>query len=135
MLSGEEIAPEADRKDQYQQAHVLGDGHARAPDRRFVFAEHLDQESRDRVEQKDVIDGEMQYSQYAWDSILVENSSTIPDLDLVLVEFVGESSVLSEPIVRQRISSSGSNCRNQPRYPILQWGMMNLEYAGTGRIA
>jgi len=30
---------------------------------------------------------------------------------------------------------SGSNCRNQPRYPILQWGMMNLEYAGTGRIA
>ena len=89
----------------------------------------------DRVEQKDVIDGEMQYSQYAWDSILVENSSTIPDLDLVLVEFVGESSVLSEPIVRQRISSSGSNCRNQPRYPILQWGMMNLEYAGTGRIA
>jgi hypothetical protein len=61
----------------------------------------------DRVEQKDVLDGEMQYSQYAWDSILVENSSIIPDLDKVLLEFVGGPSVLSESTVRQHISSAG----------------------------
>jgi hypothetical protein len=61
----------------------------------------------ERVEQKDVVDGEMQYSQYAWDSILVENSSIIQDLDKVLLEFVGGSSVLLESIVRQRISSAG----------------------------
>ncbi len=61
----------------------------------------------DRVEQKDILDGEMQYSQYAWDSILVENSSTIPDLDKVLLEFVGGPSVLSESMVRQHISSAG----------------------------
>jgi hypothetical protein len=30
--------------------------------------------------------------------------------------------------------SSSSNCRNQPRYPVLAWGVMHLEYAGTGRI-
>jgi hypothetical protein len=61
----------------------------------------------DRVEQKDILDGEMQYSQYAWDSILVENSSMIPALDRVLLEFVGGPSVLAESIVRQRISSAG----------------------------
>jgi hypothetical protein len=61
----------------------------------------------DRVEQKDILDGEMQYSQYAWDSILVENSSVIPDLDKVLLEFVGGPSVLSESSIRQHISSAG----------------------------
>ncbi len=61
----------------------------------------------DRVEPKDVLDGEMQYSQYAWDSILVENSSIIPDLDRVLLEFVGGPSVLSESVVRKHISSAG----------------------------
>jgi hypothetical protein len=61
----------------------------------------------DRVEQKDVLDGEMQYSQYAWDSILVENSSIIPGLDRVLIEFVGGPSVLLESKVRQHISTAG----------------------------
>lgn len=61
----------------------------------------------DRVEQKDVMDGEMQYSQYAWDSILVENSSVIPNLDRVLLEFVGGPAVLPESIIRQHISSAG----------------------------
>jgi hypothetical protein len=61
----------------------------------------------DRVEQKDILDGEMQYSQYAWDSILVENSSTIPGLDHVLLEFVGGPSILAESTVRKHISSAG----------------------------
>jgi hypothetical protein len=61
----------------------------------------------DRVEQKDIIDGEIQYSQYAWDSILVENSSTVPDLDKVLLEFVGGPSVLLESVVRKHVSSAG----------------------------
>lgn len=66
----------------------------------------------DRVEQKDILDGEMQYSQYAWDSILVENSSIIPDLDKVLIEFIGGASVLSESIIRQHISSAGVSAEN-----------------------
>jgi len=61
----------------------------------------------DRVEQKDVLDGELQYSQYAWDSILVENSSLIPNLEGVLLEFVGGSSVLDESVVRKHVSSTG----------------------------
>jgi len=30
---------------------------------------------------------------------------------------------------------SSSNCRNQPCYPVLEWEVMNLGYAGTGRTA
>ena len=61
----------------------------------------------DRVEQKDILDAELQYSQYAWDSILVENNSVIAELDNVLLEFVGDNSVLDETTVRQRVSHAG----------------------------
>ncbi len=50
----------------------------------------------DRVEERDVLDGEKQYSQYALDSILVENGITIPQLEAVLFEFVGGPPVLKE---------------------------------------
>jgi hypothetical protein len=62
---------------------------------------------RDRVEQKDILDAELQYSQYAWDSILVENNSVIQSLDRVLLEFVGETSILTESAVRKCVSSAG----------------------------
>jgi hypothetical protein len=62
---------------------------------------------RDRVEEKDILDAEMQYSQYAWDSILVENSSTVPELEKILIEFVGGESVLTQSSIRQHISSTG----------------------------
>lgn len=61
----------------------------------------------DRVEQKDILDGELEYSQYAWDSILVENNTHIPNLDKVLLEFVGGKSVLLESTVRQHVSAAG----------------------------
>jgi hypothetical protein len=61
----------------------------------------------DRVEQKDIIDGEMQYSQYAWDSVLVENSSFIPKLQEVLLEFIGGPTVVTESMVWKHISSVG----------------------------
>lgn len=61
----------------------------------------------DRVEQKDISDGEYQYSQYAWDSILVENSTMIPNLDRVLIEFVGAKSILTQSHLRQCVSSAG----------------------------
>lgn len=54
----------------------------------------------DRVEEKDILDGEKQYSQYALDSILVENGITIPELESVLFEFVGTSSILTEADVK-----------------------------------
>lgn len=61
----------------------------------------------DRVEERDILDGEKQYSQYAWDSILVENGITIPQLEAVLLEFVGSDRIIHESLVRQKISRSG----------------------------
>jgi len=57
----------------------------------------------DRVEEWDVLDGERQYSQYALDSILVENGITIPQLESVLFEFVGAPSIVSADDVGKRI--------------------------------
>jgi hypothetical protein len=31
--------------------------------------------------------------------------------------------------------ASSSNCRNQPCYPVLEWEVMNMGYACTGRTA
>jgi hypothetical protein len=56
----------------------------------------------DRVEERDIEDGEKQYSQYAWDSILAENGITIPQLEAVLIEFVGSDAVILESTVRER---------------------------------
>jgi hypothetical protein len=58
----------------------------------------------DRVEEKDIVDGEKQYSQYALDSILVENGITVPELESVLFEFIGNSAILSKSQVIRQIS-------------------------------
>jgi hypothetical protein len=59
-----------------------------------------------RVEERDILDGEKQYSQYALDSILVENGITIPQLESVLFEFVGASPIISDSRVREFISKA-----------------------------
>ena len=48
------------------------------------------------VEQKDITNAEYIYSKYAMDSILVENSITVPQLESVLYEFAGRSSIVAE---------------------------------------
>lgn len=66
----------------------------------------------DRVEEKDVLDGEKQYSQYALDSILVENGVTIPQLESVLFEFVGCRAVSPEEDVKRLVSKAGIPTKN-----------------------
>ena len=48
------------------------------------------------VEAKDITDAEYIYSKYAMDSILVENSISVPQLERVLYEFAGLSSIVSQ---------------------------------------
>jgi hypothetical protein len=60
----------------------------------------------DRVEEKDILDGEKVYSQYALDSVLVENGVTIPQLQAVLYEFVGDKSILSETSVLLKVTDA-----------------------------
>jgi len=61
----------------------------------------------ERVEEHDILDGEKQYSQYAIDSILVENGISIPELEAVLLEFVASPAVLAESLARQNVSRAG----------------------------
>ncbi len=59
------------------------------------------------VEEKDILDAEKQYSQYAWDSILVENGISVPQLESVLLEFVGCTPILSASTVLNFVSKAG----------------------------
>jgi uncharacterized protein (DUF1778 family) len=58
----------------------------------------------DRVEEKDIHDAEYAYSQYALDSILVENGISIPQLETVLEQFSGATAILDHRIVGQTVS-------------------------------
>jgi arginine deiminase len=49
-----------------------------------------------RVEEDDLISAEKQYSHYAFDSILVENGITVPQLEKLLYEFAGKHYLVSE---------------------------------------
>ena len=57
-----------------------------------------------RVEEDDVVRAEKDYSKYALDSILVENSLSLPQLENVLYEFVGAPVILNEQQVRAFLS-------------------------------
>src|SRR5665213_1502394 len=59
------------------------------------------------VEVVDLRAAEMKYSQFAFESLLVENGITIAEFQDVLFEFIGEPSILEESQVRQLIVSSG----------------------------
>lgn len=60
-----------------------------------------------QIEKKDITEAERQYSQYAFDSIKVEN--TLPDINLedVLFEFVGMPAVLTKSEVLSVLRSAG----------------------------
>jgi hypothetical protein len=53
-----------------------------------------------RIEEDDVLRAEYAYSEFAMDSIMVENSITLPQLERVLYEFAGAPVIVAEPQVR-----------------------------------
>ena len=59
------------------------------------------------VEVTDLRSAEMKYSQFAFESLLVENGITIAEFQDVLFEFISESSILEEIRVRELILRSG----------------------------
>lgn len=60
-----------------------------------------------RVEESDILKAEEQYSQFAFDSIQVENGISLPELQAVLFEFVGHRGVLSKSDVITIFKKSG----------------------------
>lgn len=49
-----------------------------------------------KVQQEDVANAQKQYSQHAFDSLIAENTSRIPDLEALLFEFAGGPGIISE---------------------------------------
>lgn len=60
-----------------------------------------------RVEADDIIAAENDYSQFAFEAILVENGITIEDFEAVLLEFLGAPAVLSKNEVLEHIAGAG----------------------------
>lgn len=61
----------------------------------------------DRVEEEDLLAAERAYSQFAFESLLVENGITITQFQTILYEFLGEPEILTEPDVRTLILRAG----------------------------
>jgi hypothetical protein len=59
-----------------------------------------------RIQDTDVNSAEYEYSRYAMDSIMVENSITLPQLESVLYEFVGSPAVITQPQVTQILTKA-----------------------------
>ena len=60
-----------------------------------------------RIEEEDILEAERQYSQYAFESINVEN--TLPDIDLenIIFEFVGMPTILPKSEVLSTLENAG----------------------------
>jgi hypothetical protein len=61
------------------------------------------------VSQQDILDSEKQYSQFAFDSILVETGATTERMEDMLYEFVGSSPVLTQDELESRLSKIGAS--------------------------
>jgi hypothetical protein len=61
------------------------------------------------VTEQDILDSEKQYSQFAFDSILVETSASTERMEDILYEFVGSSSVLAQMDLESRLSKIGTS--------------------------
>jgi hypothetical protein len=60
----------------------------------------------DLIEEADVLGAEYEYSRYAMDSIMVENSVTLPQLEIVLYEFAGSPVIVTEQEVKVILSKA-----------------------------
>jgi hypothetical protein len=65
------------------------------------------------VRESDILDAERQYSQYALESILVENGVSVTTLEAILYEFAGCESHLSEDEVKAHLSKAGVSAGEQ----------------------
>jgi hypothetical protein len=61
----------------------------------------------DLVEEDDILAAEMNYSQFAYEALLVENGITVKQLDSVLLEFMASDAILPASAVRANLSVAG----------------------------
>ena len=61
----------------------------------------------ERIDESDVLAGELLYSQFAFEALLVENGVTISEIESVLYEFAGEAAFQTESSVLATIERAG----------------------------
>lgn len=61
----------------------------------------------DMVQEEDILSAEMNYSQFAYEALLVENGITVDQLDIVLLEFMDSDAVLPAATVRANLNLLG----------------------------
>lgn len=60
-----------------------------------------------KVEEEDVLEAQKKYSQYALDSLIVENSIQVETLEALLYEFAGAAEVVTHNEILQKMKASG----------------------------
>lgn len=60
-----------------------------------------------RIEERDLISAEDQYSRFALDSLLVESGTRVPRLDELVYEFVGSQEIVTEKEIRRAMQTVG----------------------------
>jgi hypothetical protein len=66
-----------------------------------------------KIEEVDIIDAQRKYSQYAVDSLLVENGISVEDFESLLYEFVGMPEIVSDQSIKQAIVKAGLSAEKQ----------------------
>jgi hypothetical protein len=61
----------------------------------------------DTIAEEDILSAERNYSQFAYEALLVENGITVSQLDNVLLEFMASDSVLPASAVRANLYLAG----------------------------
>lgn len=61
-----------------------------------------------RIEEKDILSGELQYSRFALDSLLVEASPRIPNIEDLLLNFVRGPDIVTDETIRRSVLTTGS---------------------------
>jgi len=65
-----------------------------------------------RVEEDDILEAQKLYSQFVFEAIQIENGISVPELEKILFEFVGGSSILYKTELFEIFSKSGINSNN-----------------------
>jgi hypothetical protein len=55
------------------------------------------------VEERDIVDGERQYSRFALDALIVESGARIPNVEDLLLHFVQSSEVITDSGISERL--------------------------------
>lgn len=84
------------------------------------------------VEESDILEAEKVYSRFAYDALIVEGLALVHDLDTVLIEFAGESPIVTMADLKRILESAGriDESGDLVVKALRQLGFLGLEVSG-----